>query len=898
MQNSLEKQNRISKPLQYALAFLIPFLGYIGVMICAGHTPFGHSSILYSDMYHQYFPFFLQYHRTLRSGGILLYSWNMGMGVDYLSLIAYYLASPLNLLSVVLPESWMLPYFSLMVPVKLGLAGLFFAIFLEKTVSSEGDPALPVFGGCYGLCAWALGYQWNIMWLDTFALLPLVILGMISMLKERRFFLYTFTLFLSVVSNYYIGFFTCIFVALSFLCYEICYWKNWRRFLGDLGMMFLFSLLALAMTAFLELPAFIGLGRTNSSVNQFPTGFAMNIAKEKTILGLLDAMRQVAGNTAGGITPTFKEGLPNLYCGIFPLVLLFQFLATKKFKFREKLCGVMMLVFFMLSFILRQLDYIWHGFHFTNMIPYRFSFLFSFVVLFMAFKAYRNLDNCKPWKVMFSAFMFLAVAACSNNLMDPVFIAFNLVFLAIYTVLLLLRKLPRKVKAETEDGPKVEIILPDEDEQGWNRRVASLLCVAMLLEMICSLVCFGVGFGGTSVTNYPRGTDDTRDVIAHMEALEKDSDFYRAEVTHTQTLNDDALIGYNGITMFSSAVDVRVTRFMVALGFGAKPSYNRYAYEEASPVANLFLNLKYQICRDGKPLESVLNRHIYNMGKIYLLENTAYLPLGFMADSALTEMDVDRVDAGSFAFQNALFASATGLSGNVYANVTEYQAKSDKDTTAVRNQGKAGWYTYTTEEADDVTVSFTVPKAGFVCLDISATKRNDISIWKNGYELYSESLSLDQMLAVGDCEAGDQVEVVFTCKGSEDGRIDFAAAILNMELFQEGVDKLRAGSMDILERLGTGLKGSVTASEGGILYTSIPYSENWHAKVDGQDVEITPILNAMIGLKLTEGEHLVELRYENPEFRLGCLVSGAALAVVLVLTLLAYMPRKKGKYAK
>ena len=34
------------------------------------------------------------------------------MGMDYLGLISYYLASPLNLLSVLVPEGWLLEFFS------------------------------------------------------------------------------------------------------------------------------------------------------------------------------------------------------------------------------------------------------------------------------------------------------------------------------------------------------------------------------------------------------------------------------------------------------------------------------------------------------------------------------------------------------------------------------------------------------------------------------------------------------------------------------------------------------------------------------------------------------------------------------------------------------------------
>ena len=62
----------------------------------------------------------------------------------------------------------------------------------------------------------------------------------------------------------------------------------------------------------------MALGTNNSSVNEFPTTFSLNIASEASWRGLLEAMGKVAGNTAGGLEPTFKEGLPNLYSGNLP----------------------------------------------------------------------------------------------------------------------------------------------------------------------------------------------------------------------------------------------------------------------------------------------------------------------------------------------------------------------------------------------------------------------------------------------------------------------------------------------------------------------------------------------------------------------------------------------------
>ena len=94
------------------LSFAVPFIGMLIVMMVAECSPFGRYSMLYSDMYHQYFPFFKAFRQALLSSDSLLYNWDVGLGLDYLGLYSYYLASPLNLLSVLVPEGWVLGYFS------------------------------------------------------------------------------------------------------------------------------------------------------------------------------------------------------------------------------------------------------------------------------------------------------------------------------------------------------------------------------------------------------------------------------------------------------------------------------------------------------------------------------------------------------------------------------------------------------------------------------------------------------------------------------------------------------------------------------------------------------------------------------------------------------------------
>ena len=707
-----------------ALAFLIPCVGMLFVMLVSAYCPFGHYSMLYSDMYHQYYPFFVEFRRALREGKGLLYTWSVGLGMDYLGLISYYLASPLNLISVLVPEGWLLGYFSLLVPVKLGLAGLFFAIFMKKLFGKD-DLSIAVFGGFYGLCAWALGFQWNIMWLDTFALLPLVALGTVSLLRDGKFLLYTLTLFQSIFSNYYIGFFTCIFVFLLFFCYEFCRFGGWKKFFLDLGRIALFSAIAIGMTAILELPALAALQTTQSSVNKFPTGFRLNIAKKNTLMGLLGAMIQVAGNMGGAIEPNFKEGLPNVYCGIFSVVLMMLFLLSKEIKLRDKLCSVGLLLFFNMSFIIRQLDYIWHGFHFTNMIPYRFSFLYSFVVLYMAYRAWLLRRTFKPWHILAATALGAAVLACSKDmgttvplelgestLQIPLYVIYNGVFLILYLLSALYGAI---LPAVPQDGDEKEQALCRLDRARQRSLSRNLLLTVMGVELIGTLVCFGIYFTGTNITNYPKGKEKTASVIRYMKEREEDTPFFRAETTHSQTLNDGALNGYNGISAFTSSANVKTTEFMKALGYGAKNTYNRYLFEESSPVANLFLDLKYMIERDGKDKASSFFQEVNRFGDTALLQNVAHLPLGFLTEKGLADLDFSASE-GTFQFQNDLFTAATGISEDVFHQIPGGNLTITGNGVTIEESNGTGYCRYTdAESGSDVTYQYVADRDGFLC---------------------------------------------------------------------------------------------------------------------------------------------------------------------------------------
>ncbi len=912
-----------------ALSFFIPFVGLLLIMIFAELAPFGTNSFMSSDAWHQYFPFFKAYRRALLSGESLLYNWT-GMGVDYLGLLAYYLGSPLNLLCVLVPESWLLGLFEFLFPLKLSLAGLFFAVFLKKAFGKD-DLSLPLFSGFYATCAWAIGYMWNIMWLDGFYLLPLVALGTLQLLKDKKFIVYTVSLFLSIAINYYVGFFICIFVLLVFICYQICRFTTCKRFFEDLCRIALFTVIAIGMTAVISLPTLAALQNTFSSVNKFPQDFNLNMidgdpekpakaawnafkaAKEsgegnlfvlwwkalfESFPPILQGMKKVIGNMAGGLTPTFKNSteLPNIFCGLGSSLFAFLFITSKEVKLRDKICSVLLLVFFILSFLIRQLDYIWHGFHFPNEIPYRFSFLYSFVVLYMAYRAFLLRDTFKPWQLLVAGSLYIGVMLCREDFSDPVFWIYNGIFFVLYIGVLVYNWLQyRPVKV-----PKKELA-QFEKRRADHRFIATVTLAGVLfVELVVSTVNATVQFPFAYVGAYPRGGESVQTVVDHMQELD-DGPFYRAEVTHLQTLNDGPLIGYNGVTAFTSSANVKVTEFMQTLGYAAKNNWNRYAFEESSPVANLFLNLKYMIEREGSVEPNAYFDEIYRSGNVALLQNNAYLPLGFLANNDLGELKF-KSSGNAFDFQNKLFSAATGLTEDAWTLVSDSDLTITPNDTGVTSQSSNGHCSYKNGNAETrLNYTYTIQQEGFLCLDLTMSARNKYYVSKNGSQLFSEEMTgLPQTLAVCDVAPGDTIQLQIRCKANESGNITIHAATLHEEFFRLGYDILKSSTLELTEFSTTKVSGTIDCDRDGLLYTSIPQNgENWRVSVDGQPAEVTLIGDVMLGVKLTEGVHEISFTYHNAAFSLGLGVSlGCAVIFSGIIFMIYFYPqlKKKGKF--
>ena len=95
-------KQKVCKFWKYVIAALLPVVCIVIHMAIDRCYPFGNNTILLGDANGQYYAFFNELSDKIRDGGSLLFSIDKGLGYDFYSNFFYYLASPFNLIALVL----------------------------------------------------------------------------------------------------------------------------------------------------------------------------------------------------------------------------------------------------------------------------------------------------------------------------------------------------------------------------------------------------------------------------------------------------------------------------------------------------------------------------------------------------------------------------------------------------------------------------------------------------------------------------------------------------------------------------------------------------------------------------------------------------------------------------
>ena len=809
------------------LSFAIPFFTMFISFVIYGVHPFGDRQIMISDFWHQYYPFIAELQRKLQAGESLTYSMHGAMGTNFVALASYYLMSPLNLLTVLVPRQFLREAVTVLVLLKLGTAGLSMGLFLKHMVKRKEDISLPIFASMYALSTYAIGFYWNIMWMDTFALAPLVMLGLYRLIKEGRTGLYMLSLFFAVMANYYIGYIVCVFTFIAFFAGCFMAKTGFKGFIKRLFKIAFCSLAALAATAVVTLPAYLALGHTYSAGTSFPTEFKF-----------YEPFTDIIGQFAYVSVPAVLEGLPNIYAGMFSAMLIPAYAFSRRIGTREKVVSVSVLAFLIFSMNFNVLNYIWHAFHFVNMIPYRFSLFAVFIVVIMAYKVYPEVKDFGMGKAavtLLTGAVFLICAYMGQQERLAV-LGGCIMFLLYAALVIFMVKRPQK------------------------RGITAYLILLLMFAEIVSNAMITTGNTGTSgYSDYPDRYEDVKELLMYAE--KRDDTFSRVEMHDWYTTNDPMLYGYRGVSQFSSMINESVTEIMRKLGISAEERQNRYVYNETSPFTNGLLGIRYLVSRTGELASSQFFKELGQVGDSRLFENLYPLTLGFMSEDDIPEYAMS--EDMPFEFQNMLFREMTGVEEDIfdYGEKLEFQCK------------------------DTFEWTYTMPEDGtlFAYTDGSLTSNLTIS---GGEQEYRYNNTYAAIVCAGYYKKGDTVTFEFELRESEEEKkLEIRTAMMNVEAFEKGYSALADEQLEIESMESDRIKGSVNAIGSGDMFISLPYDGGWTAAVDGKPVEVERALSGFCKIELDAGYHEIELRYEPEGLLAGKIISAIAMWTVAVCIL-------------
>ena len=576
-------------------AFFVPVLVLVVIFAQRGIFPFGEECFLRTDMYHQYAPFFSEFQYKLTHGGSLLYSWDIGMGVNFSALYAYYLASPMNWLVALCPRQFLIEFMTVLIVIKTGLSGLFFTWYLRKHTGTR-EYGSCFFGIFYALSGYMAAYSWNIMWLDCILLFPVILFGLERLVKEKKGMVYCIALGLSILSNYYISIMICIFMVIYAAVLVILYPpKKGKEFAATAGRFTLYSLLAGGLAAVVLLPEIYALQATASGNFDFP----------KTVSSYFSIFDMIARHMGNVQTEIGLDHWPNIYCGVAVLMLLLLYLGNKNIKIKEKAVYFSLLLFFYASFSVNVLNFIWHGFHYPNSLPCRQSFIYIALVLVMCYKAYLELKNT-PWKHIVMAFWGAAAfVILAEKLVDneeqfhfAVFYA-AILFLALYTGCIYLYHSRKWCR----DGVLLAVL-------------GLVFCESAVNMAVTSIPT-------TSRTAYVKDNEDTMLLADSIRS----SVFYRIEKGESRTKNDGAWMNFPSASLFSSVASAAMSDFFKSVG--CESSTNAYSVKGSTPFIDALFATRYGIYPDQQPADG-LKEQIGRQGSMWFYENKYTLPVGFV----------------------------------------------------------------------------------------------------------------------------------------------------------------------------------------------------------------------------------------------------------------------------
>lgn len=786
----------------------------------------------------------------------IIYSFGKSIGGSMIGIWAYYLLSPYNVLFIFFNEQ----YFTEVLMVIIGLKIITSAVTCYEYLKSKSDKAYIniILSMSYALCGFVVAFQMNVMWLDGIIFLPLVCKGIDNIIEGKKANLYIISLSISIITNFYIGFSTCIFVAIYYIYeYLVTYKKEKINVtLKKLLKFALYSIIAVAIACIVIIPVYYMLanGKGSNLTINFKDIYQANF-EYVDILGKL---------LPGAINnQEVFYGLPNLYTGLFTIFLVAMFFSNPKVKIKDKVMSVLLIIFMVFMMHNKLLNLLWHGLKEPTGFPYRYSFIFSFIMVMIASKGLKEVEKLKIKNIGTSFALAIILVAflltrkyeyIENNM-----IYISMLLITIYTVLFVITLKKQKSICKY------------------------ILVIITVLELLYNYCATYKNVVYLQREPYVSSVEEYENIFKQIESTDKS--FYRMEKIGNFYLNDSLLCNYNGVGHSSSTYDASVSELLKKIGYNYYMEWPSYGTGNTL-VTDMLFNIKYKITKNEKTESFEYVKQINNEN---LFKNKYNLELGYISNGYVKKIDND--SANLFDLQDSILNQLMENEETYFKEITnnnvnlnnmikegdEYQKKDDDSYIELE---------YDLSKIDNDNLYFSI-KSSFY-RDTPGLK---IYINDQYFDLY---LGANKMGILNinreQFNIKDKLNIKIYINIDEKINIESCTLkVLDYNKFDECYNILKENQLENIEFKNNKLTGQINVTKKGYLSTSIPYEKEWKVYVDGKEVNTKEDAEFIV-IEVEEGYHNVEIRYNGKGIKVGLIISCAG---ILAWILLNFIDKKK-----
>lgn len=861
----MEKYLKKIKPKYYWLiAFLLTALTYTMAFSYMGLLGNGTYIIARSDLKQQYIPFIEYFCDVIRGEHDYWFSWTLNWGTGTALLFAYYTLSPFNLIFLALGEDLVLTATALVIVLKAATAAATFQIFISKYLKKTYYETV-LFAMMYGLCGFQVCYYFNIMWMDAFYMLPVIALGIIKLIREKKCLMLLLAYSYVFAVNFYMGYIVGVSSFFLFL-FAFLYNSKVRKTKENIKIILYYGIsviIAILDTAVIWFPAAIQLF---SNINEEYPAFSMS---ECNLLFILNNLFMGQMQTLYGITPF-------VYCGLLSMILLPFYMLNKHISKKKRVYMFLCLLWFICLFLVEPLNMVMHAFDKPGMFEQRFSFVFSFLILVACCEQILYIrDIERKW-------IYVNFLICFG-----IFIISHVLYSIIWQ---------EKYNANTALAFVINIlffgmlvyVIRQIQTKKWNvityRVVLTFLIV---LELGCNaILCVNrMDHKPMKQDDYEAWSTWEKNTYDKIKA-EDNSTFYRILSLNKRGQNQAFLYDYIPVESFTSSDHNEMMNALQKLGFYR--GVHNLIGAGSTPITRSLFNIKYEVCGINVMGEGEID-------DLYLGydENEKVLALGYMVDDEIREYTFEE---SPFTNQDNLLSKMTGVDINCYEKTgmemtvkpgkfvqTEdktYLLHAENEETDSQfefiadNDGRPLYIYFSQDRFTDVTNGVDIPE--IVTKDVSSMLENTI---------FTPRLVPARIVQIGiDEEDRYNFSVILPKELESDYYNKAFFCYFDENEFDKAYEILKKQQWEVTSYSDGYIEGRINTIEDGIMFTSIPYDDGWSVLVDGEETATVPLLeNAFLGIELKEGKHEIKMYFETKGIKEGKMLSGMTWVIIVIM---------------